>query len=507
MKNRKFHLLLLAIALIVCQLCGSAARATDGEVAVDNSKSFTLTVLANNGAEANVKAGDVVTVELYITQDGATDTFSLPTVEDTISWDPELLEFVTPDTDVNGDGYVDAEDGLNLTDEPGGIHKIIDSVNIDGVEDGEIYFMTNIYAEVFNNLPTVNKDLRLVSFKLKAIKNGEAAISHYQPEVQKSSGTIYALTAVPATVTIASGQLQQQQTLTVRAAKTSMTEGDVLDLTAEGGSGSGSVSYKITSGAECATISGSKLTAKKAGTVTVVATKAADGTYAKAESESITITINAKQSTPSTPSSPSSPSSPSTGSPGTGTTKQEQPVVVAPQPLTQFGDVAAGAYYEDAVAWAVGQKITTGVSSTKFDPLAACNRGQLVTFLWRASGSPEPSAAAPFADVGEGTYYAKAVAWAYENGITTGAVGGGFNPTDTVTRAQVVMMLYRLAGSPAADGSAFTDVPAEKYYASAVAWAVQNEITTGVSASRFDPNADCDRAQIVTFLFRDLGKK
>ncbi len=177
----------------------------------------------------------------------------------------------------------------------------------------------------------------------------------------------------------------------------------------------------------------------------------------------------------------------------------------APLPFT---DVTDDAYYADSVAWAVENNVTSGATATTFVPNASCTRGQMVTFLWRAAGSPEPkSTDTAFTDVKSGAYYEKAVAWAVENNVTTGTSAATFSPGATVTRGQSVTFLWRANGSAAAAGaSAFTDIAASAYYASAVAWAVENNVTNGTGAATFSPNADCTRAQIVTFLYRSIVK-
>lgn len=174
-----------------------------------------------------------------------------------------------------------------------------------------------------------------------------------------------------------------------------------------------------------------------------------------------------------------------------------------------FTDVAEGAYYADAVAWAIQNKVTSGVSATTFAPNASCTRGQMVTFLWKAAGSPEPkSLTTAFTDVKSGAYYEKAVAWAVENKVTTGTSATTFSPDATVTRGQSVTFLWKANNSPAAEGtSAFTDVAASAYYASAVNWAVEKGVTSGMSATTFAPNSNCTRAQIVTFLYRAASAK
>lgn len=168
-----------------------------------------------------------------------------------------------------------------------------------------------------------------------------------------------------------------------------------------------------------------------------------------------------------------------------------------------FDDVSADAYYNQAVQWAQEKGITDGISSNLFGPKQPCTRSQIVTFLWRAAGSPEPkSTAAGMTDVAPGSYYAKAVAWAVENGITSGTAEGTFSPDATCTRAQAVTFLARAQNAKATGKTAFSDVPADSYFADAVAWAQANGVTTGTSETTFSPDSDCTRAQIVTFLYR-----
>ena len=169
-----------------------------------------------------------------------------------------------------------------------------------------------------------------------------------------------------------------------------------------------------------------------------------------------------------------------------------------------FVDVATGSYYEDAVDWAVENGITKGTDDTHFSPDGICTRAQAVTFLWRAAGSPEPETRAmPFTDVPVGSYYYDAVLWAVENGITMGTSDTTFSPDATCSRAQIVTFLWRYEKSPAAGtANPFADVKSTAYYAGAVLWAVKEDITKGTTNTTFSPNADCTRAQIVTFLWR-----
>jgi len=172
-----------------------------------------------------------------------------------------------------------------------------------------------------------------------------------------------------------------------------------------------------------------------------------------------------------------------------------------------FTDVPSGSYYEEAVRWAAESGVTAGTDSAHFSPDGICTRAQAVTFLWRAAGSPAPkSSAMPFTDVAADSYCYNAVLWAVENGISKGTSDTAFSPDKTCTRAQIVTFLWRSQNAPTAGSSnPFTDVAASDYYAGAVLWAVKNDITKGTGATTFSPDADCTRAQIVTFLWRTMA--
>ena len=171
--------------------------------------------------------------------------------------------------------------------------------------------------------------------------------------------------------------------------------------------------------------------------------------------------------------------------------------------ISPFSDVSTSAYYYEAVKWAQEKGITGGIGNGLFGPNQPCTRAQIVTFLWRAAGSSEPKSMSSFSDVSADSYYAKAVAWAVENGITTGTGDDKFSPDATCTREQAVAFLYRASGSPAVSGgSAFSDVAANAYYADAVAWAEKNGVTGGIGGGLFGSGNTCTRAQIVTFLYR-----
>lgn len=174
----------------------------------------------------------------------------------------------------------------------------------------------------------------------------------------------------------------------------------------------------------------------------------------------------------------------------------------SPAVSTSFTDVAASAWYAEPVAWAVAQGITTGTTDTTFSPNSTCTTAQILTFLWRAKGSPAPAGENPFTDVAENAYYADAAIWAYENGLVTGDT---FNGSAPCTRSATVTYLWTLAGKPSTGSAAFTDVAEDAAYAQAVAWAVEEGVTSGTSDTTFSPDATCTRGQIVTFLYRDLA--
>lgn len=351
---------------------------------------------------------------------------------------------------------------------------------------------------------------------------------------------------------------RQPQAELVYTGATAMTYGETLTLRSAGGSGSGVVSYTVREDTGKAEIFGDQMKATQAGTVYVTVHKAADADYTEASSSEVAITIRKAVPT-GTPAYTkitsagktladaklttvggtfSVPGSVAWELPDTttvvanraytwiftpdDTTNYESisgeivlynfvdtpyfPAIIGDTSKFNFHDVTRFDYFYDAVKWAVDHDITSGTGRFTFSPNAACTRAQTVTFLWRAAGSPRPvSTVNPFTDVHYGDYFYQAVLWAVENGITMGTSATTFNPDATVTRAQVVTFLWRANGQPAAWNSGFTDVRADAYYAKAVAWAVQNGITTGTGFGVFSPDAACTRAQIVTFLYRYLG--
>lgn len=174
-----------------------------------------------------------------------------------------------------------------------------------------------------------------------------------------------------------------------------------------------------------------------------------------------------------------------------------------PATVGSFSDILATSYYSDAVTWAVEKNVTSGTSATTFSPDTTCTTAQILTFLWRANGSPEPTIQNLFSDVSNSDYYAKAALWAYEQGLVSGDTFAGSTPC---TRSMTVSYLWKLAGSPATGASGFADIPSGAEYAEAVAWAVGSEITSGTSATTFSPDTTCTRGQIMTFLYRNFAK-
>ena len=189
--------------------------------------------------------------------------------------------------------------------------------------------------------------------------------------------------------------------------------------------------------------------------------------------------------------------------PGSKVTVEASFKQIETEPENPFTDISKNDYFYDAVLWAADKGITSGVTDTLFAPNASCTRAQMVTFLWRANGSPKATGVNPFTDVSADAYYYDAVLWAAEKGITSGTTATTFSPDAVLTRGQTVTFLWRANGSPAVSGGSFSDVAADAYYAKAVAWAVSEGITAGTGGSKFSPDAPCTRAQIVTFMYRD----
>ena len=273
-----------------------------------------------------------------------------------------------------------------------------------------------------------------------------------------------------------------------------------LTRKSSGSSGSSTPRYEVTAPSQTAggTVSVSPKNASKGSTVTITVTPAEGyevGSVTVKDAKGNTIAVTDKGNGKYTFTMPGS-----KVSIGTAFTKTPE--------TSPFDDVSVDAYYFDAVKWAADKGITGGVSDNLFAPDDGCTRAHIVTFLWRAAGSPEPKSMAGFTDVSASAYYAKAVAWAVENGVTNGTTATTFDPDAVCTRAQAVAFLARALNGKGGPAAAFTDVPADSYcyYADAVAWAVENRVTNGVSSDRFAPNNRCTRAQITAFLYRAYVK-
>lgn len=271
-----------------------------------------------------------------------------------------------------------------------------------------------------------------------------------------------------------------------------------LTRKSSGSSGSSTPRYEVTAPGQTAggTVSVSPKNAAKGSTVTITVTPAEGyevGSVTAKDAKGNTIAVTDKGNGKYTFIMPGS-----KVSIGTAFTKTPE--------TSPFDDVSVDAYYFDAVKWAADKGITGGVSDNLFAPDDGCTRAHIVTFLWRAAGSPEPKSMASFTDVTASAYYAKAVAWAVENGVTNGTTATTFDPDAVCTRAQAVAFLARALNGKGGSAVAFTDVPADSYYADAVAWAVANRVTNGVSSDRFAPDNSCTRAQITAFLYRAYVK-
>ena len=271
-----------------------------------------------------------------------------------------------------------------------------------------------------------------------------------------------------------------------------------LTRKSSGSSGSSTPRYEVTAPSQTAggTVSVSPKNASKGSTVTITVTPAEGyevGSVTVKDAKGNTIAVTDKGNGKYTFTMPGSKVSIGTA------------FIKTPE-TSPFDDVSVDAYYFDAVKWAADKGITGGVSDNLFAPDDGCTRAHIVTFLWRAAGSPEPKSMAGFTDVSASAHYAKAVAWAVENGVTNGTTATTFDPDAVCTRAQAVAFLARALNGKGGSAAAFTDVPADSYYADAVAWAVANSVTNGVSSDRFAPNNRCTRAQITAFLYRAYVK-
>lgn len=406
--------------------------------------------------------------------------------------------------------------------------------------------------------PTYNSENGSIKFRLASETEETASVKYL---ISLNYGSNYYNT-LNLTLYINISIRSAQSPLTYTGA-TSVVYGQSITLTSAGGSGTGAVTYAIVSGGDgAATISGNVLTATKAGTVKIQVTKAGDNDYLSTTSAVYDITVT--KATPATPPEIKVDNTDTTlgelgnkmldeidvpgtihwnGPDGKPITKPHNtkieanteyswtfvpadstnyneirgtttpyvrddlswlPGVLGGGSSFSFHDVTRFDYYYDSVKWAADNGIASGTSRFAFSPDAVCTRAQTVTFLWRAAGSPLPRyRVSPFTDVHSYDYYYEAVLWAVEQGITTGLTATTFGPDETVTRGQVATFLYRAASAAKPNTfNPFTDVKPTAYNYGAILWAYDNRITTGTSTTTFSPDAFCTRAQIVTFLYR-----
>ena len=323
---------------------------------------------------------------------------------------------------------------------------------------------------------------------VKVTKNGEV-ISDTEYSVKYSSntnvGTATATVKVGDTVigTATFNIVKATPTLTITASPASLRGVGKVTLTVTGVPKEGNVTVTcdngITVDSENSTYSA--VLPNRTATYTFTVSYKGDANHEEASAK-CEVSVTRRYSSPSTPVTP-----------------EPEPT---PEETVKFADVSISVYYYDAVKWAVDKDVTNGLTDTMFGPYESCTRTQIVTFLWRAAGSPEPRTASSFTDVPASAYYAKAVAWAVENGITNGMTETTFAPNATCTRGQSVTFLYRALKGTASGSANFTDVKPDAFYADAINWAVANNVTNGTSNTTFSPNADCTRAEIVTFLYR-----
>ncbi len=481
-------------------------------------------------------------------------------VRSSFSWFLSILLVLTMMPAMALTAYADASATVNNVEVAGYVGTAITPEDVEitlvGGEKFEAILADTDVHTWFTNLP---------AGLTAAIKTGSAVAENATTATVTIAGTPEATLSAPMTITIPAASLKGSSALTVTAnddAKFTIAAptATVADVTIEGTTGTAitdtSVALSLqhesfgaisadTDVASWFTNLPAGLTAKVATVVSAGATAATvtiSGTPTAASSEAMAILIphdvvsgSLDVAATTNTNAKFVITSPSSGTSGGGgrtsggnaatnttptTTPTETPVttpteVVNPTPTTTptdsskatvagFNDVTADKYYAEPVRWAVSSGITKGTSATEFEPNASCTRGQMVTFMWRAEGCPEPAATTTgFTDVKSDAYYAKAVQWAVERGITNGLTATSFGPDETVDRGQTVTFLYRAnGGSLGTSSSGFADVDPGAYYAEAVGWAAATGITTGTTASTFAPSDDCNRAQIVTFLYR-----
>ena len=437
----------LFAAMMLCLVLGTTA------LAAANDYTFTLET------DGSAVVGDTITVKLQLSQNGG-GSFDLYAMQDYVRFDTEYFSYVD-----NSLSVYSVQNGEQKRD-------VFSATALDFDEDGVI-------DRVFVNragtsAETLASGVQVMEFKLKVKTQGSTALTQSGMEIFKDPANPYRYTAGNANVTLrAAGGTDPAPTPTPDPSNPPIV---TIQPTQNG-----SVSFqpKQPKAGESVTLvvapkNGyqlSQICASTASGAVLPLTDMGNGTYRfTMPSESVTVWA---------------------------TFAEEG------QSAVRFVDVKPTDYFYDAVQWAVERGVTKGLSNDRFGPEAPCTRAQIVTFLWRAAGSPMPkSLVNPFTDVTSSDYYYYAVLWAVENGVTKGTGATAFSPDATCTRGQAVTFLCRAVGTENVTGSSFVDVPNDAFYAGAVSWAVTNGVTNGTSATTFSPDTECTRGQIVTFLYR-----
>lgn len=446
--------ILLSLVLLA-GLCVPAAAAN----------SYSMRILANGSEKAKGKVGDVITVTLKIESPDGED-FDLYSMQDYVCFDTEYLRFVEGSiktcTDDNGSAIVQAtaiKFSADPIDYPNRV--FINRANLNGV--------------------SIKSGTVLASFDLEVIKEGESSITHDKIQLFEKAGEFEAVTQKNASI-----------------AKPAGSGGEGGGSSGGGGGGIAAPSYTIkVSGSDNGSVSVAEDEAAPGDTVTV--TVKPDAGYTLQDlivkdkwGERVAVSEEKGRYTFVMPNS---------------AVTIEAVFAKTVEWKMPFIDVPSGTYYYDAVVWAVQQEITNGTSETTFEPSAGCTRAQMVTFLWRFNGCPEPSVKnSVFDDVDLNSYYGKAVLWAIEKGITNGTSETTFSPNMVCSRAHMAAFLCRMSeGEAVGNSNPFVDVPANEYYTEPVQWAVENGVTVGTSPTTYSPADPCTRGQMVVFLYRLLA--
>ena len=494
----------------------SATTSGDGAIsyAVKSGSEALIDVNATTGALTIKKAG---TATVTVTA-AETDTYAKATKNVKVTISPKEITAPTADTKTYTYNGKDQTYGVTETADytvSNGVQKNADSHTVTVALKDKV---NTVWADTNDTVDkTFGFEIKQATITITA-KNKTAYVGDTAPELGTSDYTISGLAegeslkTAPTIAYASTPDMTKSGSVVIKVSGAEAPEGGnyndifyvdgtlTISTKSSGGGGGGVSTYTITvDSAKNGAVTSSHKSAAKGTTVTI--TVKPDKGF---ELDTLTITDGSGKKVSVTEKSGKY----TFTMPASKVTVKTTFAEIVAEPENPFVDVADDAYYFDAVLWAAEEGITGGTSATTFSPNATCTRAQAVTFLWRAAGSPAPkSSEMPFTDVASDAYYHDAVLWAVENGITKGTSDTTFSPNAKCTRAQIVTFLWRSQKSPASDSvNPFTDVAADAYYNTAVLWAVENGITAGTTATTFSPNADCTRAQIVTFLFRCLGE-